>query len=154
MKVIVGFPKCGQNSLKEHFQCGYDELAWNKDGVHIFEKRYKDATPIFITRHPIDRCWSHYWFFKYNDICSYPNFLERIVYEADSQTTPIRQCDYFKYIERWEDLKPDVFHLEELQGIPYFPIRNANPTPVISPHEYNITKNLLLEKNIRHGYDL
>ena len=83
--VVIGYSKCGQVSLHQYLINKYgkenvarDEIITAYNGLKKFEERWKDRDPIpcVITREPIYRCWSWYYYLAYDEKMTYPEFLK------------------------------------------------------------------------------
>lgn len=67
--VIVGFPQCGAQSLAEYLHknginCLSNE-AWillGEQGIEYYQKHCSEYNPIIVTRNPVERAWSDYWY--------------------------------------------------------------------------------------------
>lgn len=125
--IVLGFIKCGQNSMLNYLGCKKNEIAWRDDAITIYKQQYEayNLTPVFILRHPVDRCWSHYWYFKNNEKMSYEEFLDTDMNNTHGTLNPIEMCDYYKFIEPFCDYKPIVVKLEEMRLLYNFPKENV-----------------------------
>ena len=111
---IVGVPKSGTSSLGEYmrkykFDVIEDEM-WFMDAKKYYQmdKERLNRIPIIITRNPIERVWSHYYFFK------------------ESLKKSCECSKYAKYIKTWNN--PIIFKLECLKKLEDFPHHNENTT--------------------------
>jgi len=154
--VVLGFIKSGQSSLIDYLNCKKNEVAWRSDALDIYERCYdiEKHFPVFILRNPVDRCWSQYWYFKYNQKYTYSEFLDIEGVDGHGIKNPIEQCNYFKFIEKFKQHNPIILRLEDMQMISNFPIINKREHSVISEAFRRLTIRKLLNNNIRHGYQL
>lgn len=162
--VVIGFPKCGQESLIEFLKLKYpkrivkkDEIIWNKKGVEIFKEKYGDRmTPVIIKREPILRMWSAYWYFEYtddkpyNERFSFPEYLELEDYKYHiGEMNPVKQSNYYRWIKPWLDLDPIIFKLEDLIHNKQFPHLNQTNVvrdkivPIMPDRFYRLADSLL-----------
>jgi len=172
---ILGFPKCGTTSLltylaKKHgipvardggFYNGEKKpVVQRREWCHLpFEeqlKRFKyefgdpkDYHFVFITRDPIERCWSgfeawkHYIPFTYEEYLNVtnPDDLKGLKYLGE--VNPIKQVDYEHWIKPWREYDIEVYKLEEVRKDPDFPQTNSLKKSNISKENYKLTKRLL-----------
>ncbi len=173
--VILGFPKCGTTSLmpylaKKHgvsvardagFYSGETKpVVQRREWSYLpFEeqlKRFKhefgnpeDYHLAFITRDPIERCWSgfeawrHYIPFSYEEYLNItnPDDLKGLKYLGE--VNPIKQVDYEYWIKPWRKYDIEVYKLEEIRKDPDFPHVNSLKKSNISKENYKLTKRLL-----------
>lgn len=131
MRVVIGFPKCGQVSVVQYLRKKYpnetikkDELIWIKDGVEKFRSKWENAKVVIVERDPVDRMWLAYNFMQYGgdkkppirELYTFPEYLEITGYEnLVGEMNPVSQSNYEKWIGRWLEFKPEILKLEELQ---------------------------------------
>ena len=168
--VIVGFPKCGQVSLIQHLQDKFkdtikdtiikkDEVIWNRDGVSIFKEKYghnPNIRPVIITRDPIKRIWSSYWYFDleekpFREKYTYEEYLKIDLYAHHfGELNPIRCSNYDRWIKIWKPLNPLLYNLEELIQLDNFPHLNkteyVRKVPDMSRKHHDLTKKMLDEE--------
>ena len=170
--VVIGFPKCGQESLLEYLKGRYpnrktkkDEIIWNKKGVEIFKEKYGDRMhPVIITREPILRMWSAYWYFEYtgetpyNERFTFPEYLKLEDYKYHiGEMNPVKQSNYQRWIKDWLELKPIIFKLETVSQNTNFPHLNQTKvvrdkiTPVMPDRFYLLAKSML-DEELSHKY--
>lgn len=148
--VIVGFPKCGQNSLIEYLRAKYNlpvtdnsgsplvtksEFIWKTDAVEQMTKwDAKGYKCVIIKREPVDRIWSSYYYFGYYTKMSYENYLEiRGYHRTLGEENPLLQSDYDHWIDRLKSFKPLVYDLEEILKESSFPVINKTEIPEYKP---------------------
>ena len=179
--VILGFPKCGTTSLMPYLAKKY-KIKVGRDGGFFtgetepvvqrrewsylpFEeqlKRFKhefgnpkDYHIAFITRDPIERCWSgyeawkHYIPFTYEEYLNITNPDDLKGLEYLGEVNPIKQVDYWTWIKPWMEKYGseivEVYNLEGFKNDPEFPHINSLKKSNISKENYKLT-NRLLEK--------
>ena len=115
--VIVGFPKCGTQSLveflhKNRIDCLSRE-AWiviGQQGVEYYNNHCSAYTPIIITRNPVERAWSDYWYtIQLNKDEGLTETKRKELLEKVS-----RDSFYDKNIHFWKKLKPVILRFESL----------------------------------------
>lgn len=129
--VVVGYPKCGQNSLVYKLQADYnlpvvdelgnppvtrDECIWRHNAVETceewVEKGYRLA---IIDREPVSRIWSTYHDFNFYAKMTFDEYLKFDGYSNTyGEMNPIIQSDYSYWTGRVQHLDPLIFHLEDL----------------------------------------
>ena len=140
--IIVGFPKCGQNSLQIYLQkLGYDverrDIIWRSNAAEKIQQSHPDRIPIIVTRDPVEMIWSSYWYWAYKDIMSIPQYLR---YRTDVESTlgfenPAEHADYEKHIHKFVEYEPIVLKFEDLVKLDGFPHENKTwEKPGITPH--------------------
>ena len=177
--VILGFPKCGTTSLMPYLAKKYgipvakDAGFYNGETKPVVQRREWSYLPFeeqlkrfkhefgdpknyhlaFITRDPIERCWSgfeawrHYIPFTYEEYLSItdPNDLKSLKYLGE--VNPIKQVDYWTWIKPWMEKYGseivEVYNLEGFKNDPDFPQTNSLKKSNISKKNYEITKKLL-----------
>lgn len=125
--VIVGFPKCGTQSLVEylhkHNVNSLSREAWiqlGQQGVEYYKKHCSDYTPIIVTRNPVERAWSDYWYtIQLNKDIGLTETKRKELLEKVS-----RASFYDKNIPFWEKLKPIMLRFESLLEQKDFPQEN------------------------------
>ena len=157
---VIGFIKCGQVSLVKYFEnkLGKDkvrrlEIVSHPDGPRMFAKKYPNWTPVIITRNPIERCWSQFWYFraikKGMSYKQYLDFFEPHPYFGN--VNPLYISNYEPHIARWQHLNPLIFILEDMMLDPAFPYDNKTAEledikdiyrPITSS-EFEVTKHRL-----------
>lgn len=125
--VIVGFPKCGTQSLieylhKHNVNCLSRE-AWiqlGQQGVDYYKKHCGDYIPIIVTRNPVERAWSDYWYsIQLNKDMGLTVSARKELLEKVS-----RASFYDKNIPFWDKLKPVMLRFESLLEQKDFPQEN------------------------------
>jgi len=177
--VILGFPKCGTTSLmpylaKKHgIPVARDAGFYNGETNPVVQRREWSYLPFeeqlkrfkhefgdpknyhlaFITRDPIERCWSgfeawrHYIPFTYEEYLNItnPDDLKSLKYLGE--VNPIKQVDYWTWIKPWMEKYGseivEVYSLEGFKNDPNFPQTNSLKKSNISKKNYQITKRLL-----------
>lgn len=173
--VILGFPKCGTTSLmpylakKRDISVARDAGFYNGETKPVVRRREwsylpfeeqlkrfkyefgdpKDYHLVFITRDPIERCWSgfeawrHYIPFTYEEYLNItnPDDLKGLKYLGE--VNPIKQVDYEHWIKPWRKYDIEVYKLEEIRKEPDFPHVNSLKKSNISKENYKLTKRLL-----------
>lgn len=161
---VIGFIKCGQNSLQKFLHKKYPyawveraELTWKINGPDEFRERYEEFTPFIITRDPVERIWSSYWYFSViNTKESYSEWLTNGLAKKVNHvgaTNPIAASDYELFIDYWKELKPVVLRLEDMQSHPNFPIINKGlqkPEHKMPLEDRELTIQLLKDNGIRY----
>lgn len=125
--VVVGFPKCGTQSLVEYLhKNGFDCLsreAWivlGQQGVEYYKKHCAEYIPIIVTRNPVDRAWSDYWYtIQLNKDEGLTETKRKELLEKVS-----RQSFYDKNIHFWDEFKPVNLRFESLVEQEDFPQEN------------------------------
>lgn len=125
--VILGFPKCGQNSLAKYLDCKLHDFVYYQNAVEIYLKNYSGKRPVFITRDPEQRMRSQYHYlvrYKNNGL-SYEDFKNYIDPDpAWGGITPVEQCNYEYFINQFKAYNPLVFRLEDMGSL--MPKKNVN----------------------------
>ncbi len=144
--VIVGFPKCGQNSLIEYLRTKYNlpvvgrdgsplvtksEFIWHYDAFEKMEtwagRGYKC---VIIKRDPVERIWSSYNYFDYRSKMTFEEYLNLEGYtKLLGEENPLKQSKYDYWIKKLNLYTPLVFDLEELKKDKQFPWVNENEDP-------------------------
>ncbi len=179
--VILGFPKCGTTSLMPYLAKKY-KLPVARDGgfytgdsspvvqrrewsylpfeEHLKKFKHEFGNPedyhiAFITRNPIERCWSgfeawrHYIPFSYEEYLNItnPDDLKGLKYLGE--VSPIKQVDYWHWITPWMkeygSKVVKVYNLEGFKNDPNFPHLNSLKKSNI-PHKYRELTEKLLSK--------
>lgn len=166
--VIVGFPKCGQNSLIEYLRkkhglpvVGRDgrplvtknEFIWHNDAFEKMKKLdYDGYKCVIIKRDPVERIWSSYYYFGYYAKMSFEQYLNLEGYSSLlGEENPIKQSDYNYWIKKLSFFDPMIFDLEEISKDPDFPLINKFEDPnykAIPPELKNLVITKLNTKNI------
>ncbi len=102
----------------------------------------KDFKICFITRDPVERIWSGWeaWSHHYKGYTfeEYLN-LDSDKYEGGlkylGEVNPIKQVDYWKWIDPWNEYRPNVYNLEGVSTHPDFPQTNSLKTSEV-PDKY------------------
>ncbi len=129
--VIIGAPKCGQNSLLKYYKSiGKDvtriEEIFKEDGVARYEKEFADRKPVLILRDNIDRIWSNYNFFGYKDSMTLKEYLKYDKpHNVIGEGNPVKQGRYQYWINKWKDHDLEIVYLEDLQKLEGFPHENS-----------------------------
>lgn len=131
--IVIGTIKSGQNSMIEYLQKRFniftrkDEFMWRKDAVEIYKRKYLDNAirPVFITRDPAQRIWSHFHYFNYSVSMSFEEFLcMRGHNDVFGEENPISQSNYSKWIRPFLPYDPIVVDVDDMQENPNFPTIN------------------------------
>ncbi|MEE9409694.1 MAG: hypothetical protein V3V41_02075 [Candidatus Heimdallarchaeota archaeon] len=163
MHVVVGFSKCGQVSLHQYLinkygknNVGRDEIIHAYDGLKKFEERWGDKNPIpvIITRDPIQRCWSWYYYLGYDNQMPYEEFVKIKEYKGSyGEINPISISNYAKWMRPWIKKYDCMFYmLDYLKKDPLFPHLNSTlafrkkPVPPMPKHYQELTRKLLCEE--------
>lgn len=125
--VIVGFPKCGTQSLVEYLHKYKVNIlsreAWillGQQGVEYYKKHCSEYTPIIVTRSPVERAWSDYWYtIQLNKDEGLTETKRKALLEKVS-----RDSFYDKNIHFWKKLKPVMLRFESLMQQVDFPQEN------------------------------
>ncbi len=126
--MIVGFQRCGQNSLKQYLLKRYDEVARTEmlhadNGIRRFKETCMDEYfPVMITRHRPFAMWSRYWYFGFNEKMTFAEFL----CQNDPQISPLYHTDFGLHITRWQFLDPMIYSMETLLHDPDFHHENKS----------------------------
>lgn len=116
--VIIGFPKCGQNSLAKYLNCKLHDFVYYDNAVEVYVNYYipQKLRPVFITRDPKERILSQYNYFpRYHNNMTFDEFKRYVDPDpAFGGLTPIEQCEYKLFIEKFKDFNPLVFRLEDM----------------------------------------
>jgi len=141
--VVVGFPKCGQNSLIEYLRVKYNLPVVGRDGAPLVTKSefiwHYDAFEkmetwegrgykcVIIRRNPADRIWSSYNYFGYKEKMRFEEYLDLEGYsKLLGEENPIKQSNYDYWIKQLNLYSPLVFDLEKISIDPTFPTLNEN----------------------------
>ena len=125
--VIVGFPKCGTQSLMKYLhKNGIDCLsreAWifmGQQGIEYYKKHCSNYAPIIVTRNPVERAWSDYWHtIQLNKDIGLTETTRKKLLEKVS-----RSSFYDKNIHLWNKLSPIMLRFESLLEQKDFPQEN------------------------------
>ena len=125
--VVVGFPKCGTQSLVEYLhKNGIDCLsreAWitvGQQGIEYYKKHCSQYKPIIITRNPVERAWSDYWYsIQQNKDQGLTETNRKALLERVS-----KDSFYDKNLVFWEKLNPIMLRFESLLQQAGFPQEN------------------------------
>jgi len=118
--VIVGFARCGQNSLEHWLQkrqrncVKYECMEWEKLGLDECKKRHKGKIPIIITRDKADRAWSMYYYASMYVKMSWLQFLKVPNWEYTHVMNPVEFGHYENFINRWRWEDPVILRFEEI----------------------------------------
>lgn len=126
--MIVGFQRCGQNSLVEYLSEEYDdvqrtELLHDHNGIRRFKEQYIDKYfPVIITRNRVDAIWSRYWYFGFNERMTLAEYL----CQNNPGVSPLFETDFEFHKDRWKHLGLKIYKMEELTHLTEFPCFNKN----------------------------
>lgn len=136
--LIVGVPKCGQNSLHKYLKAKYpnqdvtrSEYFWElKKSKKEIDEIYKDYQMVIILRDNVERIWSGYRFYCHTDL-SIDEYLKFTNGEdwGHLQINPVEQGDYKYWINLWKEYNPIIVWLEDcikLEGFPHENITKDN----------------------------
>jgi len=151
---IIGFTKCGTNSLERYLRKKYRRsIVMRTDSVYVstikwkaLKNQYHNWRLIAITRNPIDRIHSMAQY--------YPELRDMTLKEIiDSKeilpevNNVIEQCNYEKHIKIFEekyDVKVEVVKLEDMIKLSDFPrLQVTEDTIKWSEEDYEYIKNRL-----------
>lgn len=143
--VIIGVPKCGQNSLFKYLLAKYpnQDVAWSEliwkpqQGMRMMAKAYKDYQPIVILRKRVERIWSSYHCFgmyRTHSLEEYLQFDKPSNLGAIGEGNPMYQSDYAFWIKNYEQFNPIIVWLEDCIGLEGFPHENKGIEQ--RPNEY------------------
>ena len=134
--IIIGGRKCGSTSLEKYLQprtkvcMRVEQLFTTENGPEIYEKNYKDLTPIVILRDPVERAHSDHRFavkkgrttLSFEDYC-----IETLgVNTTLGNLNPIQQSNYDYWLDKWKHINIKVVYLEQMQLLPGFPQENRS----------------------------
>lgn len=144
--LIIGTPKCGQNSLLQYLKKKYPdkdvqrlEVIWKPEvGFKHIEKEFQDYQLICIFRNNVDRIWSGYYYFGFYSMMTLEEYL---TFEKPEElggigtANPLLQGDYDFWIKHYEKYDPIIVWLEDCEKLEGFPVEN--PT-INSRKEYRL----------------
>lgn len=116
LKMIVGFPRCGNQSYFETFgTASCHDLIYESDGVEQFQKNYPQYTPMILIRK--DR-WEHA-FSLWTRACKMTGETREY---KDCRDEYYEKSNFDKYMEPWLKAYPDIeiLLLEDLIKDPKF----------------------------------
>lgn len=155
--VVVGFPKCGQESLVKYLQNqGHEakrfDVIWLDNAVDLYKKAFSDWTPAIITRDPAERIWSGYHYWSYHKFMVFSEYLKINTYRpVIGHENPIIQSDYSRWIKPFLPFKPEFFIFEEMVKKPDFPHQNKTANkPGLSKPWRNKINEILEQNNIKN----
>jgi hypothetical protein len=135
--IIVGCPKCGQNSLQKfladkypNLQVNRAEMFWTPDkGRKMMEKNFPDYQVVIILRENVSRIWSSYHYFGMTHLSleDYMKFDHK-EFSTVGEGNPVIQSRYEEWLKHWEVYNPIVVWLEDMQGVEGFPHENPTKT--------------------------
>jgi len=134
---IVGFQKCGINSLIKHYRKQYGESAsihatediTSPDCVEKFQVFQNTHFPVAITRNKVDAVWSMYTYFGYYKTMTIQEFLAINKPHAFWQNeNPLFRVDYEYHLSKLEDYGLVVLKLEDMGDL--FPKENTTKANV------------------------
>jgi len=164
---IIGFPKCGSTSLRTYLQKRYPRVEVTSfPGSSLYHPDWKitcsgkcsqpDTLSIIITRDPIERLWSAYWWSqKWNvheeeqptlqeflhwkpvpvENTKFPSGSWR--YLSSGLVDPIDCCDYEKYMKKAYRYNPIIIRFEDMIKNPNFPNEAKTSDVLQSPLKIN-----------------
>lgn len=126
---ILGFQKCGQNSLYNIFEKIYpdkiihkQELITKVNGKELYERYKTESVPVAIVRNRVEAIWSRYYYFG--------NYLVQSINEylmtKDLEWSPLYQTDFDLHLNRWYEYGLFIARLEDLSNTEKFPHVNKN----------------------------
>lgn len=128
--IVLGFIKSGQEAMVTYLQKRYgiftrkDECVWRTDGIDIYKRKYleRGIRPVFITRDPVKRIWSHYHYFGFHKAMEFNEFINHRGYDNTifGEESPISQSNYTKWIKPFLPYNPIVVSLEDMRMNPNF----------------------------------
>ncbi len=137
--VIIGAPKCGQNSLLKYYKSIGKEVTrveeiFKEDGVTRYEKEFADHKPVLILRDNIDRIWSGYHFFDYAKSMTLKEYLKHDKpHNVIGEGNPVKQGNYQYWINKWKDHDLEIVYLEDMEKLEGFPHENKTSTKRLYP---------------------
>jgi len=158
--LIIGTPKCGQNSLLKYLQAKYPdrdvrrlEVIWKPDvGERHIKKEFADYQLVCIFRENVERIWSGYWYFGFDSMMSLEDYMR---FEKPEElggigtANPLVQGDYDYWLRQYAKYKPIVVYLEDCQKLEGFPHENPTKTmrreyPQMTPQDRHIIQEALV----------
>jgi len=133
---IIGFPKCGSTSLRTYFRARYPKIeVASFPGTSLYDPDWlvncggrcsqPDTLSVIITRNPVERLWSAYWWSqKWNTgSMRHPTFEKFLHWKPPKEwryvtsglIDPIDCCDYEKYMKKAYKFNPIILRLEDMQ---------------------------------------
>lgn len=116
MKLIVGFPRCGNQSHFETFGTASDhDLIYEPDGIEQFKKKYPGYEPMILIRNDkLEQAFSNW-----TRMCKMADET-RLFKECYKEY--LEKANFEKYIEPWLKAYPDIeiLKLEDLIKDPNF----------------------------------
>lgn len=116
MKLIVGFPRCGNQSHFETYGTSSDhDLIYEPDGVEQFKKKYPGYEPIILIRNDkLEQAFSNW--------CRMCKMSDERRPFKECFNEYLKKADFEKYIEPWLKAYPDIeiLKLEDLIKDPNF----------------------------------
>lgn len=149
--VILGFSRCGTTALSHYLKCGHPEIGYN--GTEEYLKNYSQCTPVFLTRHPVDRIWSMYNYHNYFMNYTFEDFLnfKNPLWHGVGMNDCIEQSDYDKYIEPFKEFGALVYRLEDMIRMPDYPKDHRGQSSKKIPKKYrDMVEDKLREANIKY----
>jgi len=162
--IVLGFMKCGQNSVVEWLQAKHHTVILNErliepKYIKEWEKCYSDFRPVIVVREPIERCWSQYWYMEWNKRMSYEDFLKHDFHGRSDQSDPKIISDYRRWLVPWLKHNPLIYMLEYLKTLKDFPHVNSTTRkglkyPKMTDKDRELTKRFLKEEIRKNTYNL
>ena len=116
MKLIVGFPRCGNQSHFETYgTASSHDLIYEPDGIEQFKKKFPGYEPIILIRnHKLEHAFSNW--------CRMCKMEDETREFKDCYKEYLEKADFDKYIEPWLKAYPDIeiLKLEDLIKDPNF----------------------------------
>jgi hypothetical protein len=116
MKLIVGFPRCGNQSHFETFgTASLHELIYDPNGIEHFKKTFPGYEPIILIRNSkLEHAFSNWC-----RMCKMAGETRAI---KDCQKEYLEKADFEKYMKPWIEAYPDIeiLKLEDLIKDPKF----------------------------------
>ena len=162
---IMGFQKCGQNSLIEHYNLtGVKDVHTTEDitSIHCIPTYLpfqKTHYPVVIIRNKVEAIWSIYWFFGYYKEYDLEQFLKidtpNIQY---GNNNPINRVDFDYHISKFDSIgeKVTVFNIDDQPED--FPVKNTTQaqfdnSPSIEGYRPITPFEVLIIQTAIDGYD-
>ncbi len=162
---IIGTPRCGSSSFVSYLEKKHPgsyirkyESFYEKTARHEFDTSYKDSIPVVIIRKQADRLNSAYFHAEMYNRATFKEWLmgDWPAYSRYGMGKPIEQCNWTPYLKAFEDLKPEIFKLEDLQKEADFPklnIDNNKKFKELSEEDRKFINDKLKEMNLdEYGY--
>lgn len=126
--LLIGFPKCGQNSILKHYRDeGLDmhsyEMCWRTNARQHYDSHFAGMKPVFVKRNVFDFLLSGYNYWGYAEQgMPFKDFLYMKGYDEAKfgEQNPIIRSDFNRWIRPFDDLSPiihDISNFKERENI-------------------------------------